>query len=350
VRALGRLPGRLLVRLSGEPPLIVDAGPLDPHLQWLRAMQRRRGRPGLTEPTPQAGRARFRREMLAAGRPRTRVGAVRDFGIPGPGGALRVRHYAPPAAVVGASTPLLLFLHGGGFVIGDLDTHDAPCRILCGEARTQVLSVEYRLAPEHPFPAGLEDTLAALRWAQSHAASLGADPTRVAIGGDSAGANLATVASRLAAREGRPPCAQLLIYPPTDATVERPSRRLFDEGWFLTGDDRASFAAHYTGGTGVRDDDPRVSPLRAPDLHGLPPALVVTAEFDLLRDEGEAYAEALRAAGTRVHPYRVPALGHGFVNMTAFSRASHAAMVEVAHRWRALLAEPAASAGRDGAR
>jgi acetyl esterase len=334
-RGLARLPARVQWRLSGEPPVVADGLTLDPHVQLIRALRRRRGAPGLCEPTPEAARARFRRESLAFSVPLTPVGAVRDFQIPGEAGPLRVRHYAPAGAP--GPQPLTVYLHGGGFVIGDLDTHDEPCRLLCRYADVHVLSVEYRLAPEHPFPAALHDARAALRWAQANAASLGADPARVALGGDSAGGNLAAVEARLAKEEGRAPAAQLLIYPATDSETPRPSQAAFGAGYFLTQADRDAFSRHYLHGTGVRGTDPRVSPLRAPDLSGLPPALVVTAGFDMLRDEGDAYAAALEAAGTPTRLLRVPGQGHGFIHMTGVNPDARAAMVRVAKEWRALL-------------
>ena len=330
---LARLSGRLPVRLSGEPPVTMDGQTLDPHVQLVRALRRKRSPYGLCEPTPEVARARFRRESLLFCGPRTRVGSVRDFEIPGPGGPLRVRQYAPQFA---SPRPITVYLHGGGFVIGDLETHDAACRILCRDADIHVLSVDYRLSPEHPFPAALEDAHAALRWTRANAAELGADPSRVALGGDSAGGNLAAVVSRLAgAKEA--PVAQLLIYPATDSTTVRPSATMFGEGYFLSRADRAGFNHHYLDGTGVGVEDWRVSPLLATDLSNLPPALVVTAGFDMLRDEGEAYAEALRAAGNTVRTMRIPAHGHGFLHMTGVSPAARAAMVDVAREWRALL-------------
>ena len=333
-RLLVRLPPRMQVRLSGEPPVIVDGQTLDPHVQLVRALRRRRGRGGMCEPTPEKARAIFHRESVLFRGPVTPVGRVRDFDIPGPGGALRVRHYAPYA---GEPRPLTVYLHGGGYVIGDLETHDEACRILCSHGEVHVLGVDYRLSPEHPFPAALDDTLAALRWAQAHAAELGADAGRVAVGGDSAGGNLAAVAAQLTARD-RPPFAQLLIYPPTDSVTERPSQSRFSEGWFLSQGDRDAFAHHYLEGTGVTGEDPRVSPLRAADLSGLAPALVVTAGFDILRDEAEAYHDALAAAGTTARLTRLPAQVHGFLHMTGVSPGARAAMVRVAEEWRALLA------------
>ena len=336
-RVLVRLPARWQVRLSGGRPVVEDGLTLDPHVQMVRAVRRRRSPYGLCEPTPAEGRARFRREAALFRGPVTPVGAVRDFTIPGGGGHLRVRHYAPEAD---GARPLTVYLHGGGFVIGDLDTHDEPCRILCRHSRSHVLAVDYRLAPEHPFPTGLEDAAAALRWTQAHAAELGADPARVAIGGDSAGGNLATVVSREAARAGTPPAAQLLIYPATeDMESPRVSKTLFDRGWFLSQADRAAFTRHYLDGTGADGRDPRISPLFADDLHGLAPALVVTAGFDILRDEGEAYAAALRAAGNTVRTMRIDAHGHGFLHMTGVSPGAKRAMADVARAWASLLGD-----------
>jgi acetyl esterase len=332
-RLLCRLPQRAQVRLSGEPPVTVDGQTLDPHVQLVRALRRRRGRGGLCEPTPERARAIFQRECVLFRGPATPVGGVRDFDIPGPGGSLRVRHYAPDAR---GPEPLTVYLHGGGYVIGDLETHDEACRILCRHGGVHVLSVDYRLAPEHPFPAALDDTLAALWWAQARAAELGADPARVAVGGDSAGGALAAVAAQLTAHD-RPPFAQLLVYPPTDSETERPSQSLFSEGWFLSQGDRDAFAHHYLEGTGVTGVDPRVSPLLAPDLTDLAPALVVTVGFDILRDEAEAYFHALAAAGTTARLTRIPGHGHGFLHMTGVSPGARAAMVQVAEEWRALL-------------
>ncbi|HYH82694.1 MAG TPA: alpha/beta hydrolase [Longimicrobium sp.] len=333
-QALRTLPGPVLVRLSGRPPVVVDGQTLDPHVQLVLAMRKKRGVRGLVEPTPAEGRARFRHECLVFGAPKTKVGAVRDFEIPGPAGPLRVRHYAPRAD---GPQPLTVYLHGGGFTIGDLDTHDEPCRLLCRHGRTHVLAVDYRLAPEHPFPAALEDAHAALRWARTHAGELGADAAKVGIGGDSAGGNLAAVVSIDTARGGSPPIAQLLIYPVTDKRRSRPSEEKFSDGYFLSTEDRKGFSRCYTGGSAEADEDPRVSPLLTPDLGGLPPALVATAGFDILRDEGEAYAAALEAAGTVTRHVRFPSLGHGFLHMTTVTPAAHTAMVQIATDWRALL-------------
>jgi acetyl esterase len=336
-RALRRLPAWLQLRLSGQPPIVVDGQTLDPQLQLVLAIQRKRSRYGLCEPTPAAGRERFRREMLIFGGPKAPVGAVSDFLIEGEGGPLPVRHYAPVEAW--KSRELLVYLHGGGFVIGDLETHDEACRLLCRYARTHVLSVDYRLAPEHPFPAGLRDAVTALRWAQENAGLLGVDASSVALGGDSAGANLATVAAQQSSREHRPPAAQLLIYPPTDALTPRASHELFGRKFFLSLADREAFSGYYLSGADGAEDDPRVSPLLTPQLKAQPPALLVTAGFDLLRDEGEAYAAALKDAGTIVRARRFDTLAHGFVNLIGVCPAARRAVIRIATDWRALLDE-----------
>jgi len=314
----------------------VDDGLLDPSLQLIFALQRRRGVYGSSAGTAEATRRLIRHNVaLAAGVP-TPVGRVHHLRVPGADGMLRARHYAPlPAG--GGPQPLLVYLHGGGFVAGDLDTHDEPCRLLCRHAGVHVLAVEYRLAPEFPFPAGVDDAYAATQWALAHAGDLDADPARVAVGGDSAGANLAAVACLLARRRDAPaPAAQLLLYPPTDYHGPWRSRTVFADSPMLTGEDIEFFHAQYS--AGEDPDDERHSPLRAADLSGLPPAMVVTAALDPLRDEGEAYAEALRGAGNRVVAWRVPGLVHGFANLTTVSRTAHDSVVEIAGALRALLA------------
>lgn len=335
-RALGRLPSSLQRRLAGGEPVVIDGQTLHPQLQLVGRLRRLRTPYRISEPTPAIARARFQREMRIFRGRRTPVRAVRDLVIDGDGGALRLRHYAPFDADA-RSRPLLVFLHGGGWVIGDIETHDEPCRILCRDAGIHVLSLDYRLAPEHPFPAGLDDVVTALRWACANASSLGAAPGRVSVGGDSAGGNLAAVCSVLARREECAPLAQLLIYPATDAVTPRPSHALFAEGFILTRYDRETFSRHYYGASAVDRADPRISPLHAREHDGLPPALVVTAGFDPLRDEGEAYADALQRAGTPVHSYREASLEHGFANLTGIVPAARGATARIAREWRALL-------------
>lgn len=336
INAAARVPAWLGARFSRE----IDGARLHPELQFLLAMLELRGQTGISAATPALARARMRREARVHAGPTIPVGAVRDLTFDGPGGPLRARLYTPPGASSRERPPLLVFYHGGGFVSGDLDTHDQPCRTLCRELNVFVLSIEYRLAPEHPFPAAVEDACAALRFAHESAESFGADPGRIGVAGDSAGGNLATVACQLAAQAGDPlPVMQLLLYPTVDSTVDRPSVGLFGKGFFLTHRDILWFREHYVG---TRHDlaDPRISPLLAPSLGGLPPALIVTAAFDPLRDEGEAYAEALQAAGTHVELYRVPDLVHGFINLGALSRASYRALLAVSARAHDLLWSP----------
>lgn len=327
-RLLDRTPAGLRLGLSGRRPIRVDGQTLDPTLQMALALRPREDRPRLILEDPVRARANLRRVILAVQSTPTAVGRTDDVSIAGPAGALAARLYVPDGV---RRPPLLVYFHGGGFTQGDLDTHDEPCRILCREAGQAVLSVDYRLAPEHPFPAAIEDASGALRWAQENAGRLGADPGFVAVGGDSAGGNLAAVVAQLT-RDDRPPAGQLLIYPSADRITDRPSRHLFD-GFFLPEAEREAFHHVYTAGTGVSEQDPRISPMYG-RLGGLAPALVVTAGFDVLRDEGEAYAAALRDAGTRVEDFRESAMGHGFINLTGVSRAARLATVRIAHRWR----------------
>jgi acetyl esterase len=262
------------------------------------------------------------------------VARVEALSLPGAAGPLAARLYVPEAEVRG----LLVYYHGGGWVAGDLDTHEAPCRFFARESGMAVLSVDYRRAPEHRFPAAVDDALAAFRWASAETARLGVPPERVAVGGDSAGGNLAAVVSLLTAREGGPrPSAQLLIYPVTDLSEKRPSYRLFAEGFFLAERDMDWYRRQY-----LPDEaaalDPRASPLLAPDLHDLPPAVVLTAGFDVLRDEGEAYARRLAEAGVPVTHRRLPGQIHGFGNATGVSASAREAMGEAARaigRWTA---------------
>ena len=335
-RGLLALPPGLQVRLSGRPPVHVDGDTLAPEVQLsLRMLERFRDRrPGKLE-VSEARQARRRLAALYAGTP-VAVGPVRDLEIDAPV-AVRARHYASPEP--GGPHPLLVYYHGGGFTYGDLDTHDGACRILCRHAGAHVLAVDYRLAPEHPFPAAVQDACAAFTWAQENAAALGADPCRIAVGGDSAGGNLAAVVSQLAAREGGPaPVLALLIYPATDFTRHRRSRDLFGEGFLLSEAEMDWFETNYLGPGRRHAHDPRASPLLAEDLSGLPPTLVVTAAFDPLRDEGEEYARALREAGTPVMLRRFPGFIHGFVTAAGISRGSRDALVEIAGATRAMFA------------
>jgi acetyl esterase len=330
-----RAPAPIRGRLAGRP-VWVDGQRLDPALQLMLRLRELRRMPPLETLDPVRARSRTRAEADGAtGRP-VPVAAVRDLTVAG----LPARHYAPPEFPLGSGpAPLLVYLHGGGFVIGDLSTHDQTCRMLCRHGRMHVLSIDYRLAPEHPYPAAVQDAHAALAWAAQHAAELGADPGRVGIGGDSAGGNLATVVTIANVRTGTGPvpAAQLLIYPATDLRGGQTSRRQFAAGYYLTGAEMDWFQRMYC--PDAEETDPGVSPLLAPDLSGLPPAVLVTAGFDPLRDEGEEYAKALRDAGTRVLLRREPDMIHGFVNMVDLSRSARAALIDIAGQTGALLRE-----------
>jgi acetyl esterase len=313
--------------LFGRPPAL-DGQVLASDIQALIRLSEWAGSKSITEGAPpEEARATNRIGADVVGGPKLPMARVEDLELSGPGGPIPMRFYTPPGKAE-EPMPLLVYFHGGGWVIGDLDTHDGVCRFLAANAGVLVLSVGYRLAPEHPFPAAVEDAFAAFVWVNEQAAGLGADPGRIAVGGDSAGGNLAAVVSVLARDAGGPdPAMQLLIYPPTDV-VGGASRQLFAEGFLLTKGDMDWFEAHYLpDGAG---GDPRVSVLRTDDLSGLPPAYVTTAGFDPLRDEGEAFAARLREAGVRVALRRHPGLTHTFANLTAISRSSRAAMLEVA--------------------
>jgi acetyl esterase len=239
------------------------------------------------------------------------LNSVLDRTILGPAGELPIRIYTPDGD---GPFPVIVFFHGGGFVIGSLESHDPLCRQLAGLTPAVVVSVHYRLAPEHPFPAAVEDAWAALEWAQHNAAEIGGDPNLVAVCGDSAGGNLAAVTAILARDAGRPTLsAQILLYPTVDARGGYPSLDENAEGPFLTKDSMEWFFGHYA--PNADTSDPRLSPIAAEDLSGLPPALIVTAEFDPLRDEGEAYADRLRDAGVDVTCHRYDGMGHVFVQL-----------------------------------
>jgi len=342
-RALSHIPGRWLLRLIRETPCVLHGQTLDPHVQFILAARRRKPSVLICGPTPPEARARYRCDVRAvttgAGVPPTAVSLVRDLTIDGADGPLRARHYAPRTDT-NTPRPLMVYFHGGGFVVGDLETHDEPCRLLCHHADVHVLSVEYRLAPESPFPAAVDDSVAAVRWAQRHAGELGADPERICTGGDSAGANLAAVAALAAAREGRPLAAQLLLYPTTDSRGTTASKAAFSTGFMLTSGDMNAFTAHYFSGDLSLQADPRVSPALDSDLALSPPTLILTAAFDPLRDEGEAYAELLRATGVTVHCARADGMVHGFVHMTTVVPTALSAYITMARQFRSLVNQP----------
>jgi acetyl esterase len=298
---------------------------VDPQIATL--LERVNAAPPLSAGTPEEGREAFRtlNALAAQFAPEIEVGSVEDVST----GPVPMRIYRPP----GDALATLLFLHGGGFVIGDLDSYDAQCRVLCSRAGVTVVSADYRLAPEHPFPAGAEDALAALEWVAAN------EPGPFAIGGDSAGGNLSAVTAQ--AWDGDL-ALQLLIYPVTDMLTERASLEENGEGLFLTRDDMEWFNGHYLGGDENLRSDPRVSPALAEDLSGLPPALIYTAQYDPLRDDGDAYAEALSAAGVRVLHRRFDGLIHGFFALGPLSQAAQSAVEQICDDLREVLSAGAA--------
>ncbi|WP_049927285.1 alpha/beta hydrolase [Halopiger goleimassiliensis] len=243
--------------------------------------------------------------------------SIEDRTIDGPHGDLDVRIYEPGSADGGGDRPLICYFHGGGWVIGSIETHDDVCRKLADETGYPVVSVDYGLAPEHPFPEGLEDCYAALEWAAASAADLGADPDRIVLAGDSAGGNLAAATALLARDYGGPDVAyQLLVYPGTGDVTRTDAYEENGEGYFLTSDDMEWFRGHYFERE-IDQGNVYAMPRRAHDLSNLPPATVITAGFDPLRDDGAAYAERLEEAGVPVSHHHYPDMIHGFFNMVA---------------------------------
>jgi acetyl esterase len=281
---------------------------LDPQAQDVINLVIKSGRPAYNTLSPKEARQLFRETRPAATPTPAEIGAVRDLTADGPGGPIPVRVYRPAGVAAGTALPVLVYYHGGGWVIGDLDTHDVQCRQITAEAGITVVAVDYRLAPEHKFPAAVDDAWAATRWVVARAGELGVDPARLAVAGDSAGGNLAAVVALMARDAGGPAIAlQVLIYPVTDVGAESKSYSDFRDGmrWFTS---------HYLK-TPSDAQDWRVSPLRAASLAGLPPALVITAGFDPLRDEGAAYARRLTEAGGQVDYINYGGMIHGLMPM-----------------------------------
>jgi acetyl esterase len=337
IKAIPHLPAVLKRLLSGGRAITIDGNTLDPSLQMMLAAQRATGLQGLTvADDPIATRLQTRATSAALDEPDVHVAQTSPVSIPGPAGVIPARHYRP---LGDAPAPLLVFYHGGGFVFGDPDVFDAPCRLICRDAGVHVLSVDYRLAPEHKAPAALDDGYAAYLWALEHAEELGADPGLIAVGGDSAGGNLAAVVAQRARDAGDPPPAlQWLIYPVTDWRGQTRSRTLFAEGLLLTKRDLDLFTEAFVTGSGLDVTDPRLSPLLAENLAGLPPALVITAGFDPLRDEGEQYAARLQAAGVTVDARRMGSMIHGFINFNVLGGEVARANAEMISAFRAHLA------------
>jgi acetyl esterase len=285
--------------------------PLDSQAKQLMDQLSASGMPPLEEMGVEGARQAILAMTQMGGDPAA-VASVTDRTIPGPAGEIPVRIYTPAGK---PPFPVLVYFHGGGWVIGSLESHDGTCRDLANGAGSIVVSVDYRLAPENRFPAAAEDAYAATKWVAENAASIGADAGRVAIGGDSAGGNLTAVVALMARDRGGPRLAfQLLVYPVTDVARDTRSYEENADGYFLTRKAMEWFWGHYLGRP-TDGENAYASPLRAASLAGLPPALVITAEFDPLRDEGEAYARRLEEAGVHVRLKRYDGMIHGFFGM-----------------------------------
>lgn len=326
-------PPRLLRSLLGSPLHSPDGLELDVQLQALLWMMRATKEPPLFHGSLAQARARMERSARMMDHIDVKGVTSEDLLVPGGSEPRAGRLYRPLSRGRGG----LVWFHGGGFVVGSIASHEGICRALAVRSGVTVLSVDYRLAPEHRFPAGLEDAVAATRWALSNAAALGLEPDRIAVGGDSAGGNLSAVVARTLAREERRPAFQLLVYPATDATRSLSTHTMFKDGFLLTAESMAWFIDHWLSSRELLRD-PRVSPHFEESFADLPPALVVTAGFDPLRDEGRRYAERLREAGNQAELLEAKGMVHGFINMGAVVRAADRVIDDVAVRLRRALA------------
>lgn len=330
------LPRPVLSAVAGKQTRIDGQG-LAPETQAMLRLQRLAREPAAEDLPWEEARATLAEQSRLVGG-RQPIGSMRDFDIDGPGGPIGLRLYTPTTRLREEAIPTLLFIHGGGMVYGgEHSTHDAAVRFLAEKSGVQVLSVDYRLAPEHPYPAGLDDCKAAYAWLAANAAEVNADVDRLAVGGDSAGGYFSAATAVYAAQNGLPMKFQLLIYPCTDFVERSESRRTFSEGFFLTDKFMSQAEAAYVGDADVRDPD--ISVLRRTEFpDGLAPAYVITAGFDPLRDEGEAYARLLAEHGVEVRQRRYESMIHGFFNMVAAGREALEYNTETAHELRRALA------------
>jgi acetyl esterase len=315
--------------------------PVDPQIQGMLDLLSRFAAPPLSSSTPESARAGFEQMTTGMRAPEmlTTVAGTKDVTIAGPGGPMKARVYRPVTERSGP-LPTVLFIHGGGFVVGSVDSHDNQARGVCAGTESVVVSIDYRLAPETQWPGPVDDAYTALQWIAEHICELGGDATRLAVAGDSAGGNLAAVVALLARDQGPAICAQLLIYPVVDFDPDAPYQSRVDNatGFFLTTDDMLWFGGNYMP-AGTDPLAPTLSPLHA-KLAGVAPAVVLTAEFDPLRDEGEAYVAALKAAGVEVHHHRFDGLIHGFFDLGLLSKAAAAAVEVGCAEFSALLHRP----------
>lgn len=310
-RWLLHLPPGFVASILGKRRRAVAGVALDPNVQLSLDLFKLTGRPTLDKLPADRARAEFAKLVPIADLDPRPLLDVRDLTLPGPAGPIPARLYRDKAGVL----PVLLYVHGGGFVVGGLDTHDPPLRQLAHESGWAILAIDYRLAPEHPFPAAMDDAVAALRWLQANARTLDLDPARIAMGGDSAGGNLTAVTCH-AQREAKMPLpvAQVLIYPATDMYNLAPSRTTFAHGFFLDRELIEMFVRAYVPDS-LTTADPRISPLLNTDFTGQPPALLLTAGFDPLQDEGVAYGRKLQDAGVAVETVHFPTQIHGLFGM-----------------------------------
>jgi acetyl esterase len=300
---------------------------LDPNVELMLSAMDQGGQGSLSEMGVEQARAMIEQFDTIAGGERVDLPRVEDLSAPGPASEIPLRLYSPAADAV---LPVVVYFHGGGWVIGNIQSHDNICRKLARDSNATVISVDYRLAPEHTFPCAAEDCYTVTKWVADNAEQLKVDGSRLAVAGDSAGGNLTAVTSLLARERGGPTIAfQLMVYPVVDGMMSFPSIKENAEGYLLTAADMVWFYDHYAP-EDVDRKNPYLSPLYAPDLSGLPPALVITAEYDPLRDEGEAYADALQQAGVEARSSRYDGMIHGFFGLDAVVPAAAPAMEEAA--------------------
>jgi acetyl esterase len=332
-RTLGRVPSPVVERLLARHAVVIGERRLDAQVQWADLLRRASRHRPIEEGSVARARREYRKMALLERRAPI-VEHVEELEIDAPHGKMAARLYRPASR---DDLPLLVYFHGGGGVIGDLETHDVVCRTFAVRAGVAVLAIDYRLAPEHSYVVAAEDAFVAYRWALGVTSRLRVRADRIAVGGDSRGGKLAAVVCQLAKQHGEPqPRFQMLVYPSTDVATDYPSRSLFAAAPWLGAELIAWFERHALP-EGLDRNDPRVSPLLAEDLAGLAPALVVVAGFDPLRDEGLAYAARLREAGVAVAVRDEPTLPHGFIQLTGVSRAAARATDELADELRAAL-------------
>ncbi|MCW2761847.1 MAG: alpha/beta hydrolase [Marmoricola sp.] len=331
---LGLPPG--VLRLLLRRPVVLDGLELAPELQMMLTLKKLVRMPAAeTLPVEEARAELCLQQRLVGGR--QPIGALRDLEVAGADGPLRARLYTPTERLGADPAPTMMFIHGGGWMYGDLESHDATCRFLAEQSGVQLLAIDYRLAPEHKFPAAVLDCRAAYRWLVEHTDEVNADPLRLGVGGDSAGAALATSTAIYAAEDDLPLAFQLLIYPGTDWVERAESRKLFGEGFILTDLFMSNAEAAYFGPDADKSV-PDASALRRVDFpEKVAPAHIVTGGFDPLRDEGEAYARLLSEKGLDVTAKRYPSMIHGFIHLVGVGREARSYNAEIADRLRQAL-------------